>query len=611
MQPSRTAPTGSLAGAPPADVSSRRVRPWLILHVGILGSALTILAPRILGASAERFVAICRMHVPSHQYASGNIDLTVIDACLYLLAIVSASALLLDRWPRRWLQRAYARVAMVSDRFFLSCVFAFVLAAALLISWRVFGHFPRDVDHIARVFQAHTLASGKLQVSAPPVPAAFEAYGVVERDGQWFAKYEPGGAVAMALWLKAFGVTWGIHPLFGALIPLLVFGALRQWYDGSVARLATVLIAVSPFFLFMVSSFHSHVPCLFFLSAYLFFISRSQRTTGLAGPFLAGLFAGLAFTTRTYSTLLVAWPFALWLLLGQRRWSGLRTFAALAAGAALPLAALLAYNTILTGDPLLFPFHLADPDQKPWFGYKDHTAVVGLIHTIATLKLLNLSLFGWPASLFFVAVLLLLRKQTADRAFLASSASLMAGYAAYYWSDFSNGPRYVFEALPALAVLTARGILAFPELIDRLKIADVDRGRAADFATAVVGVSFVFCVTLYLPPLARMYGFHYNANFDLKLDALAREQRLDHALVFIEPLPGQNRGFGAGFLANPLDLRAAARAGSDANVIYARDRGRRANRRVIAAYPGRSIYSLSFDPVADRTTLTAEPPTHG
>jgi hypothetical protein len=498
----------------------------------------------------------------------------------------------------------------MSDRAFLACTFALVLGASLLISWKVFGNFPRDVDHVARVFQAHTLASGRISVPAPSMSAAFEAYGIVERDGQWFAKYEPGGALALALSLAVSGTDWPAHPILGALIPLLLYGALRQWYGRSPARLAIILIALSPFYLFMVSSYHSHVPCLFFLSAYFLFISRAQRGTALPDAFLAGLFAGLAFTARTYTAILVAWPFAIWLVASKPGRSAVRAAIALAAGGAVPLIALLAYNAALTGDPLLFPFHLADAAQKPWFGYKGHTLLVGIFHTLATLKLLNLALFGWPASLIFVAALMLLRKNAADRVLIASTASLVLGYAAYYWSDFSNGPRYYFEALPALAALTARGICGFPGLIDRLRISDVDHRRAADFAGVLVILSFAFCAALYLPSLVRLYGNHYNANFDLKLEALAREQGLDHALVFIDPLPGQNRGFSAGFLANPLDLAAAEGASTGVDVVYARHRGRRADRRVAALYLGRTAYRLIFDPRTDRSTLRLAPPAH-
>jgi hypothetical protein len=595
---------------PAAGLFSRPVRPWTIVLVALMATAVALVAPRLFDIGGSRFVAVCRMHVLSRLFASGNIDLTLLDAFLYLVVVVSASALWAGRWPRRSVRVAWTRLGRMSDRAFLASTFVLVLGASLLISWQVFGNFPRDVDHVARVFQAHTLASGRISVPAPSMTTAFEAYGVVERDGRWFAKYEPGGAIALAISLALFGIDWVAHPFLGALTPLFVYGALRHWYGRSSARLAILLMALSPFYLFMVSSYHSHVPCLFFLAVYLLFVSRAQRGTALSDAVLAGLFAGLAFTARTYSALLVAWPFAVWLVASKRGGAAVRSAIALAAGGAVPLVALLAYNAALTGDPLLFPFHLADAAQKPWFGYKGHTLVVGILNTLATLKLLNLALFGWPASLLFVAALLLLRKTAADRVLVASSASLVLGYGAYYWSDFSNGPRYYFEALPALAALTARGIRGFPGLVDRLQIRDVDRRRAGDFAGALVALSFAFCALLYLPALVRLYGNHYNANFDLGLDALAREHRLERALVFIDPLPGQNRGFSAGFLANPLDLAAAEGVGTGAKVVYARHRGRRADRRVAALYPGRTVYRLSFDPRTDRSTLRVAKPAH-
>lgn len=626
-------------GMPAKRAGSDRFRAWLggTPAVSMLAAATALVLARLATAGSGIFVPTGRMHVAGATYGSGNIDVPLGAGACWAIAIAAASVVAMPLWPRN-LPRVTARLLLApSRRAFVTLTFLAVLAAGSAASWLVFGNQPRDVDHTARAFQARTLASGSLSVATAPVPEAFDAYGLVRRGGRTFAKYEPGGAILLAAWYRATGFLWGLQPILGALVPLLLYGAFRRWHDELTARTAAALACLSPFFVFMAASFHSHVSCLFFLSVFLYAFARGWPAGSRLAAFAAGVGLGLAFATRPYSAMLFGWPFALYVLVTCRTRVDVVRLLVLGLGFALPVAALLGYNAEVTGDALLFPFHLADPDQVPWFGHKGHTFGHGLANTLGMLKLLGLATFGSPAGLAFAAGALALAKNRWDWLLITSAASLVVGYTTYYWTDYSNGPRYYFEAMPIVLLLTARGLVHVRDVASRLASRRLAPDACWRFAAGLAAGSLAFAVTLYLPALIAVYANDYNGNYDLDLERASARAGLSHALVFVAPLPGQNGGYESAVLVNPLDLQAVSRLdhareslrrrdGAEpsvdeiaaatgleakavaeilhhANVVYARQLEPAVARRVIDAFPGRVAYDFRYDPTTASATF--------
>jgi hypothetical protein len=163
---------------------------------------------------------------------------------------------------------------------------------------------------------------------------------------------------------------------------------------------------------------------------------------------------------------------------------------------------------------------------------------------------------------------------------------VIGGYMLYPFVDFSFGPRYYYEAVPALVVLTARGVLAFPDYMQRIGGLGVSRQALRRFALYVVVLSFAFSALFYLPPLVRKYSADYGGMVDTKITARAAQEGITNALVLVRPSKAGDVYFGA-FLANALDFRG--------DVVYARDRGPERNRQLAAAYPGRSLFFFEFE----------------
>ena len=512
-----------------------------------------------------------------------NINFAITDAGLYQILILCLSVLIAPFLPG-FIRKAARRIINTKSAVFLTAIALFVFLIANLISYLVLEHFPRDVDNVARLFQARTFASGRLYVEAPAVPNAFSVANVVIKDGRIYSKYAPGSSLVYALWLFILRIHWGVNPFLGALMLIILYYTFRMWYDEQTVRLTLILLCLSPFFIFMTSSFHSHLPCLFFLSAFLLCLSLGFRTGKWHQFILAGLWLGMAFITRPYTALLISLPFLAWCFIRRGFREMIRRLLLLSVGFAIPLGFLLYYNNALTGHPLRFPFLVANPDEKIGFGHIGHTPLRGVKNTLEMLSLLKLNLFGWPCCFLFAVLLIFLgKKHKWDVIALAGVLCLIVGYGFYHWIDFSFGPRFYFEMLPLLVLLCARGMTKFPEYIRKRGI----RGICLEsFVYWFVMISFLFAFVFYIPPLTRMYHRDYNQIVNTRVASLAGENQIHNALVFMRDLEGYNF-YASGFLANSLDFQG--------DVVYAIDGGQEQNQSVISAYPGRDVFFFEFD----------------
>ncbi len=496
-----------------------------------------------------------------------------------------------------------------------------VLAAAIYIANDALERIPHVQDSVTYLFQAEMLARGRLWAAAPPLPDFFKHEFLTVADGRWFGQYPPGFPAVLALGVR-LGLPWLVNPLLAALTIPLLYWLGKLLYGRSTGLLAAALALVSPFFLFLSGSFMSHAAELFWMVLLMAAWTQAARAGGgRRWTLLAGAAWGMLFLTRQATAVAVGLPFflligagKLWEQLGSRDWrlinlqsliSNLRSKTGWLLAAAVPLASLLFLNQyLLTGDPFRDPRLLERPFDRPGFGAdvgenfnaftmtevngktavdwfndpaqppRGHTLARGLYNTEQNWRALETDLFGWLPVLTLAFVWLALvgrRPSREDIALLAGFGGIILIYV-FYWADgIMYGPRYYYGALPALLLLTARGMQATAQKI----------GRSGQTAVAILAAVFILGNLLfYLPAAAaehRGYNFinrHARAQVEAEIEG--------KALIFVANNPLNWWEYGRFFSGNTPWL--------DGRIIYARDLGDEMNGRLLPYFPDYAPY---------------------
>jgi 4-amino-4-deoxy-L-arabinose transferase-like glycosyltransferase len=371
------------------------------------------------------------------------------------------------------------------------------LTAALFVTVRLYHQLPHIVDAQAYYFQARIFEAGRTWLQIPSIVSQLDGFQQVEWDSRWFGQYPPGAPALYALG-GLVGLAWLVGPL--ATLALLVGTATAGWlmYDRGVALTALVLLAISPFVLFQAGSFMSHPISGGAVACSLAAFAYGQRTNRGVAYAAAGALLGLAFNAREVAAVLYGLPYAAWLL-AERRWRGLIWMGA----AAVPfLAIYLLFNWSTTGNPLVLPRNLFSPNDRWGFGDvgpSGHTLAAGLENTDENLTLLQFDLFGWPplAALALIGMPFLLGRANRFDALLAvCGGGFVVAYVGYFYSGVALGPRYYFEAVPALALLAARGLQTSVQTLHELGLS---RGVARLGIGVVVALLCVWTFGYYLP----------------------------------------------------------------------------------------------------------------
>lgn len=465
-------------------------------------------------------------------------------------------------------------------------------AAAWIAHHAVLGAVPHVSDEVAYLFQAAAHAQGALGFPPPP---DWEAFGFIHtrvEDGLWHGIMSPGWPLLLAPGV-ALGAAGLVNPLLAALSVWLLYRALREGgASEDTARLAAFALAISPFFVFLAASFMAHTAS---LALFLAFVVAWQRTLaggGFGAAAAAGLALALGILVRPLDAAVVALPFGAVLAARALRDARPRApVAAMTAIAAVGVAATLAYNAALTGDPLVFAqtryFEEATPGQRfglgfgddmgtrihgpEWPGYhpEDVPRVTG--HRLAVF----LEDVHGLALLTAAALAGALRRGAAApglRLLLVAAGLLVAAYAAHFYHGVAYGARHYLLALPAAVVATAW--LLAEGLARGGETARATRGALAAGAVTVLLVAY--------PPLVADYGSRYRRASPALLHAV-RGADLHDALVLVDPAHWAWKS------AFPLNRHPLERS----DVVFAKDPGpgrEDATRALVDRFPGRRVW---------------------
>lgn len=485
------------------------------------------------------------------------------------------------------------------------------LVAVFLSYWLAERYFERLAhleDEMAYVWQARVLARGQVTVSSPEYPNSFLWPFIVDYEGQRFGKYPLGWPLVLSLG-ERFGLREWVNPLLAGLSVWLTYLLGRRTLGEQVGLLAAGLTSVSPFFLVNSASLLSHplglVLSAGFALAWLGAFSTPHARRTWWSTLFAALALGALILTRPMTALAVAIPFALhglFLLVKGDRMTRFRLLSL--AGVVILISSLhFVWQYAVTGDPFLNPYTLWWEYDRVGFGPGHgrnplgHTLRQAWINTRFSLEVGNWDLFGWPMLgwIFIPLGLFAALRKPGKRVevLLLTSVfpSLVIIYLAYWVGASLYGPRYFFEGLYSLTLLSGAGIafLAGWPVEPHPVWANVDqedkpvwqRLRPLAVSTVVfflVGFNLVFYLPVRMDIMKGLYGVEraHQVRF------LAAAERINTpALIIVHP---KRAWIEYGTL---LELQSPF---LDSPFVFVYSRGASQDRAVAKNFPERSIY---------------------
>jgi hypothetical protein len=453
------------------------------------------------------------------------------------LAILGSASVALALALRRW--RAPERAArMLLDRGGDGAFLALVLALSTGFTvWMAYGPLegiPKGGDEAAYLVQSRIYARGAAWAPEPDVENPRDLFPFrhfIFNRGRWFVMYTPLHSLLMAPFTGA-GVSPLMGPVQGALTLAGAFLLFSRLCRRATARLALLVMAVSPFFLFMASTHMAHNTELLLVTWALYFLARAAAEDNRRLYAAAGFLLGAAFCAKPYTV--APWALCIVCLAAVKlRGKALPALLMTGLGALPPLAFFLASNAVYTGDPLSPAYNLArggsllgfGPESAwfPEYGDRTHTPLRGLMNLAKQAGAGSTILLGWPFLSLVPALLPLFDSRLRRRwwpLYLPVLATIPFMFV-HYAAAVDYGPRHYYTTLPAFALCSALG---FSEA----------RRRWGNPAVLASGALFLFStLAVYIPDGVALRRGPWQSMDGIPL-GLARSGAQAPAVVFME-----------------------------------------------------------------------------
>lgn len=487
---------------------------------------------------------------------------------------------------------------------------------------------PHVQDSATMVFQAKTLASGRLWAPEPVSPDSFTLSWpfLYFRDGKMYGQYPLAHPLFLALGALIHRV-WFMPGLSGALLLFATYLIGRELLSAKWGFLASVLLFCSPFFQMSAPNFMSHTTGSLYLALSFYFLIRTERATRLhLHPLLSGVFLGLLFHTRPLTCAAACASYGLFMLFtfvsSKSKKRLLLKYLVLLAGFVLFLAFFFLYNYLLTGDPLKSPY---DAGANKVLQALDWARVAkAFLDNFTLASLFLMVVLGWSGFATTLCLFgVLLPDDRPKRLLFLLISSILFVFLAYMLYSISSvtvmyGPRYVFEIAFLYMLAVAWGVRAMVQVLPgaaqycaqriggKGKWIDPLEERLVPALLRCLLVTLVFLILIftaahrfstwtskssqpwpgnaYVPQnLHDLKGFNYTSPV---VQNLAKEHDITNALIFVEGPRLQWWHYGSVFPENTPTF--------DGDIVYAKDLGPAVNRRVIVQYPGRKYYLANY-----------------
>jgi hypothetical protein len=593
---------GALVQATVVAVIAWRLRAQLRTGLGRLLSARAWLLVIALAGFALAVPAVSASRYLGELILAGGL------AIVAFVNLVLAVVLVPDSVMARAVEWLDARVTLGPgstaarpwDRHLPTVVAIWVAVLAAIASYVVLERVPHIDDSVSNYFQAKYFAAGHLVLPAPPDAPSFQVDQTVIQSGKWFGYAFPGWPAVLALGVLS-GVPWLVNPLLGGLLILVGHALVLRRCDRGTANVTVLLLATSPWLIFMSSEFMAHpLTAVLAMLVSLAFDHASERGLGwLRWAILAGLATGALVLTRAIDAALVIAGIGMAILADRRfvrAWPATMTAGVIAAALG---ALLLPYNQAVTGRAT-YPPHMAWSDYRwgpgvdrlgfgPDIGIRawpnldplpGHGPADVVLNANKNAFMANADLFGWASgSLVFIWLAIGLgRWRRGDALMLALSAAYVFGYSAYWFSGGPDlGPRYWYPLVVPLAALTARGAqMAAAKLEERRNVAYPGPRIGALILAASLSA------TVAMLPWRAVTKYYRYRGVGGEIRALAASHRFEHALVFVR---SDGRDYQSAFNLNPVTL-------DDPATIYVLDAGAAHRAAVVARFSDRIVWVI-------------------
>ncbi|WP_380675791.1 glycosyltransferase family 39 protein [Salinigranum sp. GCM10025319] len=510
-------------------------------------------------------------------------------------------------------------------------------AGVFLVSTDLFAYHSINDDEGVYLLQAAMLLDGQLfiypsEALVDLVRPWFFVTDATPTGPRLYPKYAPVPAGMFAVG-RLLGDTHLTLAAVAAGSALLLFLLARDVADRVTGVVAACLLATAPLFVLSSSVFLPYAPTTLWNLAFAVAYLRAYRRNSLAYAVAAGVAVGVAFFARPYTAVLFAAPFiahslyALWRA-ARSEASGatdpsthaasraafrrvLTRTAAVAVPGLVFVGVTLAYNAVVTGDPLTFPYEAFAPRDGIGFGEREilgyteqYTPALGVASAVAALDLLFTrfaplgALGGVFAAVGVVAAFGTDRVARVDREFaavvLGTVPSVVLGNV-YFWGTLNGlrnglidllGPFYHFDLLVPLSLFGAVGAVT---LVRRLRAglsARLSPRRARVTLAVLLLVSAPVVVGAEWAALSEPWDENRERTENLAATYAPFEDReFDDALVFTPDPYGDWQQHPFQYLRND--------PGFDGPVLYVLDEGPDADVRALDA-TDRTPYRFSY-----------------
>ncbi|MBO4699385.1 glycosyltransferase family 39 protein [bacterium] len=500
--------------------------------------------------------------------------------------------------------------------FFILPAAAFVIS--LIIAFLFFQGIPHIQDSVNYLVMAQNFAAGRLHDKMPEHYEFFQFAYMIPDGEKIYSVFLPGFSFFLVpfVWL---GIPVLANPLLTALNVFLTGKVAEKLFDRKVAVISMFFMLFSVFFIVMGGTWMAHSFCLFLtllaVYSYLFMLERKS----VKFPIILGISLGWLALTRPQNTLFAGGALImhyLWFIfknrrdgiLGESLKQGVFSLLAFAPF----LAFLLYYNSIYTGNPLIFKqdlfFNYSEPrsfchrfglgtgcPRSNWIELpmEGLTFSHAVLVSYRRLSPLIMNLFLHPLTFLLLPFAFVFAKNRKDfgNMFFLFLIFLVnfAGYFFFYFDGNVFGPRYLYETSFFLLIIFAYslslvtdGVFVRKNFNKMLKI--------LTFSLICAGALYQ---TVYIVPALRKSYERGFWNIDAKLKVALDIAGIKEGVVFVGPFTMYGSGYAL------MDFGHF----ENNKIIYVRDLGEKQNRRIMFDFPNKKYYLASFARLDNNTEL--------